>query len=218
MMADISEPHSENREGSLPAPAESRTGGISEPGSKKKRGRPPGALTPEIVTFIRGTGGDMTRRSMQNMLFEGTANTLLREEPNGLHTYRWLIGASDKDTRRSVLAELGRFEDPDTIRAMARAICKAGEKEDLSCAEAKARLRRARLQMEGKEPKPASIGDLADALLDTIARYQAEHPDCTAKMADTAVWRILDVIRTAVRAERDAGAGAPAAVPATAEP
>jgi hypothetical protein len=160
-----------------------------------------------VTAYFRATGANVTtRRGMQSMLYEGQAASLLREERDGLRTYGWLIGETDKDTRRSVLAELGRLGDPDAIRTMARAICEAGEREGLSCAEARARLRHARLRYWGKEPKPASLDDLADALLDTITRYQAEHPDLTAEMADMAVWRILDVTRVAVRAERDAKA------------
>ena len=188
------------------------TAGISEPCSeKRKRGRPR-VLTAEQEAFIRASGSDVTtRRGMRNMIYEGRAQLVLREEPDAPRAYRWLIGAGDKDTRRSVLAELDRFEDPDAIRTMARAICQAAEG-GMSSTEAKARLRRARLTIQGREPKPASAVDLAETLFNTIERCQAEHPDCAPGMADAALWRVLDVVRVAIRAaEEEADTSDPAA-------
>jgi hypothetical protein len=82
--------------------------------------------------------------------------------------FAWL---GDPDTenksKSTILAELGRFRDPDVIRGYARIICD----QKMRTREAVARLRDLRT-----EPKTGSISGLSDELINHVNDYCLRHP------------------------------------------
>jgi hypothetical protein len=185
--------------------------GISEATSEKRRRGRPRVLSPETEAAFRHFVPDVgTRRGRLNVMWRTHALNLLVEEPDAFVTYRWLLGEdpATPKLRFGVLEELGRWDDPASIIALARETCEAAA-DGATPAELTARLRRARLENAGLAPVPASPEGLAAAILAVIERYETEHPDCTAALADAALWRVLEVVLIAMKAERNAEAGEP---------
>ena len=99
--------------------------------TKKRRGRPRLKLfTPEVEAMYEACGvfdGVRTARTRQNVLYRQRAMDVLgvvRDE-----RFKWLADFSKFDTdapnamKHSILAELGRIEDADKMRAVALQLC-----------------------------------------------------------------------------------------------
>ncbi len=148
------------------------TAPISEKCSeKRKRGRPE-RFHPRLLEIFRQGSDGYTRRAHQDAGYHVVAVKALGggDDP----AYAWLIDPKTGKVRRSILAELGRLEDPDTIRDIAGQICELR----LKAADAIMAIRAARL---GKKAA-ADEDDLYERLLAFLDRYQYHHEGCSWQM------------------------------------
>ncbi len=151
------------------------TAPISEKSSKKrKRGRPE-RFHPRLLEIFRQGSDGYTRRAHQNAGYHAAA-------------FRALV-------RRSILAELGRLEDPDTIRDIAGQICELR----LKAADAIMAIRAARL---GKKAA-AGEDDLYERLLAFLDRYQYHHEGCSWQMIAATLDRAGHLYHTLARVGDD---------------
>ena len=141
------------------------TAPISEKSSKKrKRGRPE-RFHPSMLEIYRQGSDGYTRRAHPDAGYHVAAFQALGggDDP----AYAWLIDLKTGKVRRSILAELGRLEDPDAIRDIAGQICELR----LKAADAIMAVRAVRL---GKKAA-ADEDDLYERLLAFLDRYQRHH-------------------------------------------
>ena len=180
-----------------PEPSVAATEAITEKFSEKpKRGRPR-VLNDEFVRIMRGFGGfeSRVRRSNINEYFGMHAfGALWNHNPDGMDAgkaaFAYLIHPVTEKMKATVMTELGRLEDPDTIRENARYICA----QRMPVREAVVRLRRLRTK-----PKAGSVWALCNELIAVVNDYRLRHPEFTMD-------QILDAIedlRTLVEDHRD---------------
>jgi hypothetical protein len=157
---------------------------ISE--NKRKRGRPLKELHPGYGTsrkdFVKsldkiGLYSDLkSERGKINASYMADAQGALSDE-NGNHPldneFSFII-AGDRSKciqyKKTILQELGRLEDPETIREAARIICE----QKMSTTNAIRFLRRCRC-----EPKKGSVLELEIKIERLIVDYCKDHPDIT---------------------------------------
>jgi hypothetical protein len=166
---------------------------ISEKFSEKpKRGRPTSfSPTAELMFRQMGIGSECTtRRGKMNRWHAQRAFGVL----HGDARFTWLADWEEMHTgnnraRWSILAELGRLRDADTIAIMALRICELKPK----TTDAIAMIRRFRL---GRKP----AGD-SEKLFDILARavddYRHAHQDATIELCQRAcseLWQVLDFL------------------------
>lgn len=161
---------------------------ISEEASKKRRGRPR-AFTPQWLKILRDMFPDITtERGMQERAYQLQAHTVLKSDP----TCRWLIdeegisAGKPNSYRPSILAALGRIEDEDDMRAIARRICEL--KPNTKAAAAIVR------QYRTGKASPASIESLTSILITTIDKYLAQHRDTTWEQIQQGLQRAWDAV------------------------
>jgi hypothetical protein len=124
-------------------------------------------------------------------MFEIRALQILREDP----AFQWLcsteeaINRGEGKIRASILVELGRVDDDETLWDFARKIC---ELKPLA-KDAIALIRRWRT---GKDRTGGAIG-LTDALIRCVNDYMAAHPNTTWQMVRGALANTLDAVRQA---------------------
>jgi hypothetical protein len=86
----------------------------------KKRGRPR-VIPEELMESLRGQWPDLTSdRSLNNLYHVLTASRALKADPE---KYTYLFDRASGRLRKTILAELGRFEEPEVIRELADEIC-----------------------------------------------------------------------------------------------
>jgi hypothetical protein len=153
---------------------------------KPKRGRPR-VLNDEYVRIMRVLGGfeSRVRRTNINEYFRMHAvGALLNDNPDGMDAgkaeFAYLLHPVTEKMKATIMTELGRLKDPDTIRACARVIC-----------EQKMRTRKAviRLRSVRAEPKTGYAVDLCDELMAAVNDYRLRYPEFTMD-------QILDAIET----------------------
>ena len=146
---------------------------------KRRRGRPqviPAGMEEEVV---RAAPHVRTPRGRQNVYYRTLAQEALADDPK----CAWLATGPAGAT---ILAELGRFQDPAAMRAAAREVCRSRPK----AADAVAMLRRQRLGREARGDAKALA-----ALLDrTLRDYLRAHPGVTWEEARNAVVGVLEEI------------------------
>jgi hypothetical protein len=162
--------------------AQETTKGISENFSEKpRRGRPP-VMNPELEKRCRRAAGmfqHSSRRANVNEYYFYEAMGALwpdgdaeQEEANKV-TFAWLGDPStQKGTKNTIVSELGRLVDPDTIREAARQICER----KMRTREAVVRLRRLRVK-----PKTGSVSELREELIAHVNDYWLRHPEFTVE-------------------------------------
>jgi hypothetical protein len=163
---------------------------ISENSSKKRgRGRPRLVWT-EIEDSIKRSEGVLSRRAAQNAGYKATALTTLF--PNGESSgaeFTWLYDnerarrREPRHVRGTILAELGRIDDDDDLRAVARRVCELKPKTRAAVAMIR------RWRVGPPTPRP---GRLAAELLSTINDYLARYPTASYGQALTD----LNAVRT----------------------
>jgi hypothetical protein len=146
---------------------------------KPKRGRPRRwpADFEMLSKFMVGEG--KSPRHLRDMAYLNRAMFALRDDSD---RFGWLFPPTGR-WRRSLLAELGRIDDPEEMAAVADMICehKPTTKKAIKI------IRRARL---GREPS-ASMEELAVALVQTVQNYTADHPGLTGN----AIGKAFDIAR-----------------------
>jgi|TARA_B100001964_G_C14051899_1_gene517404 hypothetical protein len=164
--------------------------GISEAVSeKRKRGRPP-TFTPEYRALMKAFFPDVqTRRGMTNVLYQQQALGLLRDDAR----FKWLV---DKDKmiagepnawKPSILAELGRISDEETLKVVALRVCEVKPKTKDAIAE----IRRFRT---GKTAA-GNASDLYSALATRMNDYIQQHPGMPLSEVDDAVLALLGSVQ-----------------------
>jgi hypothetical protein len=155
---------------------------LREKAGKPKRGRP------QIVDKILksqyvGLGLEVkTARSLQNFHYQVLAIKYIHDDPR----FTWLFDLKANTQKKSILTELGRCQDKETIIAFALRICELKPK----TRDAIAMLRRART---GMAPKPDII-DLVAHLAGALDRYTADHPDITREQMLLAIDNFRSIV------------------------
>jgi hypothetical protein len=91
----------------------------SENNGKRKRGRPP-IIAPEMMAWARDCFPDVTSdRHQRNIAYMGKALCTLGGDPE----FSWITAPAA--WKPGILAELGRIDDDEAIRIIARKICEA---------------------------------------------------------------------------------------------
>lgn len=149
--------------------------------SETKKGGRPRVVTGELRRVIDFAVGNpnATERTRQNKLYQLRAmNTLgLTTEKNTPRAYLWIWGKphvprqGDHKVKWTVLAELGRIEDAETMRRIAAQVCEL----KLSTAEAVRAIRRVRTG----RVKSGDALELANAIIATINAYMNQHSGLT---------------------------------------
>ncbi len=167
------------------------TAPISEKSSeKRKRGRPE-RFPPQLLEVYRQGSDGYTRRAHQNTGYHVAAFQALGDDP----AYEWLMDPKTGKVRRSILAELGRLEDPDAIRDIAGQICELR----LKAADAIMAVRAVRL---GKKAA-ADEDDLYERLVAFLDRYQRHHEGDSWQMVAVALDRAGHLAHTLARVGDD---------------
>jgi hypothetical protein len=128
-------------------------------------------------------------RGLQNKVYQLDAYNLLREDPR----FHWLCPSSDeirKGTGRlqmNILAELGKFDDHDLMRAVAARVCRV--KPNTKAAISMIRAVRLGQEMTG------DAGGLARLFGSCIDRYREAHPQVTSKTILAALHRTVDAVK-----------------------
>ncbi len=145
--------------------------------ASKKRGRPP-VWSPEEMGLVRGVLPGMGDRQLQNRLCAVTALQILQSYQEGdvLDVSPLL---DDETTSTSVLAELGRIQDPATFFLATNWYLRERPK----VKEAVAEIRRMRT---GKSP-PGTAAGLHRELIEKVNDYLVRHPDTTTDQVQHAL-------------------------------
>lgn len=168
---------------------------ISEAASKNSRGRP------RVQVWEDDSNQHQTRRTKQNEWYMLVAGKVLLEDKD---RFAWLI--DPKNCRSELLAELGRWDDPDAIRKQADRLCVVKPKTKPALAS----LRRYRLAIKrgqrtyvgtnlsgthGLDP-PDDTGRLTCEIVRAVNDYYQRHPETTYGEMEAA---LLVVARAARR-------------------
>ncbi len=161
---------------------------VSENPTRRERGRP-AKMTPEQVAICDSMFPEVkTRRGQQNIIYRLRAMSILREDSRFL----WLIDPEKAiqgkpgSWRPSILAELGRLEDQDAMRAVALRICELKPK----ARQAVSMIRRARTGAKGD----GDAVSLSHAIIRTISDYLAAHPATTWQQVYAALGNASDAV------------------------
>lgn len=147
--------------------------------SKKRRGRPR-LYDDEFADILRKSHPGKTERSIQDLSRFHDAMACLKTD------FPWII---DQDKMRKgernackhgLVAELGRIDDWDEMREVAKLICQIKPK---TTRQAVYIVRRGRLEQSGE----GNASDLADKIINTIDEYQKRFPKTTLRMVFAAL-------------------------------
>jgi hypothetical protein len=155
--------------------------------SKNPRGRPRLIHSKELRDVIRFAANPGTcERTLQNKLYQLRAMQVLNldvDDPPLAYLWIWglphIPNPGDHRAKWTILAELGRIEDDDDLRAIAAQVCEL----KLKTSDAVAAIRRVRLGKAAKSDVPA----LTNALIRTINQYLVRCPDTTGAQIVTAL-------------------------------
>ncbi len=164
--------------------------GISEAVSeKRKRGRPP-TFSPELRARIAHWYSDIkSHRGITDAMYRLRALGLLTDDAR----FKWLV---DKDKmiagepnawKPSILAELGRISDEETLKVVALRVCEVKPKTKDAIAE----IRRFRT---GKTAA-GNASDLYSALATRMNDYIQQHPGMPLSEVDDAVLALLGSVQ-----------------------
>lgn len=164
-----------------------------------RRGRPP-RYDPAYMTTMRALYPELrTARGLHNKYYQGRAQGVLKDEAG----VEWLMDVAQLkqhqpgNYRQTILQELGRIDDDDALKAVARRLCELQP----STHEAVAMIRRWRL---GTLPQ-GMAGDLATQLLSVLNRYLQGHTGVDQAMLLEALARTTRAVRRSLaEADREA--------------
>ena len=164
---------------------------------KPKRGRPSAIpLEMEIAMRTGGVYEGNSRLGKVNRYYAmKAAGALVVDHPDGKKAgraaYVWLVSEDDSRWKFTILAELGRMGDPETIRAMSARVCELKPK----TADAVLMIRRTRLGRSA----PASCIDLTVLLLRTIEKYVTGHQETTRLQMRGALLNCIEALEAKAR-------------------
>jgi hypothetical protein len=165
--------------------------GISENVSKNRadqitprRGRPR-IHTSEAMAVYRGLWPEHNTRALQNKRYQSRAQAVLQDELG----IEWLMDLQKLNQgqkcnyRQTMLQELGRIDNDEHLKAIARQLCEIKP----TSIQAIAMIRRWRLGHDA----PTSTEGLADYLRHRLNQYLQTHHDCTLAQAREAVQQLM---------------------------
>jgi hypothetical protein len=164
---------------------------VSENAPKRKRGRPAVYDASDMATLECLFPDVTTVRGRQNRARMTRALRVLNYGP----AFYWLVSNEDEISKRegcfrtTILAELGRIENDDDLRAAAQQICKMKPRSK----EAVSIIRRWRT---GKNLKGGTIS-LTNAIIKTVNDYCDARPDTTLQMVLAALVKTADAFKEA---------------------
>ena len=168
--------------------AEQSSEAIAENTPRRKRGRP--VIHPEqLLNLARRYSGASTVRGRQNFLYMTRAIRVLGYAPD----FYWLVGtreeinAGKKVFRNTILVELGRVEDEDDLRVIAREVCEIKPR----CKDALVMIRRWRT---GKT-LTGDVLSLTKAIIQTVEDYCAARSDTTLQIVLAALANAADAFK-----------------------
>jgi len=165
---------------------------VSENIEKRKRGRP-GAISKEIediMSSLAGFDNKHSRRSRLNLYYTHIALDVLGH--GEIPEFGWLANqeamwrGEPKSWRPTILCEIGRCEDPETMKVVARRICELKPRTH----DAVTMIRRWRL---GKAQQ-GNVLQLTKEFADTMDSYRLRHPSTTWEQVRTALVNAMDVV------------------------
>ena len=151
---------------------------VSETLSKK--GGRPRLLDSRFEAVLRRLWPDLrSGRSLQNRAYFSHAASALKEVPDYLERFRWILGENGEDGstwRKGVLVELGRVADPETLVKLADNLCTVASRRRLTTTEAVAMVCAYRGYRTGKRWCQPEQGSLADVICTALDQYGRAHP------------------------------------------
>src|SRR5262245_22727326 len=168
--------------GGNPEPAAAARAILEERDAKPLRGRPRVMTRVDRLMLENINGNAKSERSLQNTHYRIRAMAFLRDDDR----FKWLFDEEAGTWQRGILAELGRLQDGETIKAYAARICELKPKTK----DAIVMLRRARI---GKSPKASSIELLAH-LERSLNAYIEAHPEVTPEQMIEAIDGLRDEV------------------------
>ena len=165
---------------------------VSENTGERKRGRPKALSDLEMATARGIPNGKCTNRHLQNVAYCMRALRELTHDPR----FAWLC--NEKAMRRgerhswcpTILTELGRIEDPETMKVAALRICELKPRTH----DAVTMIRRWRLN----KAKQVNVLQLTKELANTMDNYRLRHPSITWKQVRGALVNAMDVVEALI--------------------
>ncbi len=161
---------------------------VAENTLRRRRGRP--MVHPEqLLNLARRYSGASTVRGRQNFLYMTRAIRVLDYEPD----FCWLVGTRDdintgkKVIRNTILVELGRIEDEDDLKVIARQVCEIKPR----CKDALVMIRRWRT---GKTLTGDAMS-LTKAIIRTVEDYCAARCGTTLQIVLAALANAADAFQ-----------------------
>jgi hypothetical protein len=160
----------------------------SENPAHRKRGRP-AVYSEQQMNLARQYSDASTVRGKQNFLYMTRAIRVLDYDPE----FCWLVGtreeinAGKKVFHNSILTELGRIKDEDTLRDIARRICEIKPR----CKDALVMMRRWRTG----RTLAGDAGSLTKAIIQTVEDYCAARSDTTLPIILAALANAADAFQ-----------------------
>jgi hypothetical protein len=155
----------------------------------KKRGRPAWAGKPMMASLYHEHG----ERSLNNMIAAGEASHAL-DFPKHDAALNWLFETTPagRFKRGTLIAEIGRLQNPDLIKSVAEYICKEKPK----VKDGVIMVRSYRRSLQGYKPSPPSAITLTNEILQAINNYVMRYPETTMLQITAALENARDAIET----------------------
>jgi hypothetical protein len=155
--------------------------------TKKKRGRPR-RFTSEWAEFQRSICCDVeTERGNQDILYRQTCLAVLDDGDYGYIFNKEDMIVGKNTWRPTLMTELGRIDDDDEMRKIARRICEIKPK---TTREAVYMVRRYRLGQSGE----GNCLDLTIKIGNTVNEYWKRFPKTTIRQVVTALQNVMDEV------------------------
>jgi hypothetical protein len=186
--AGVGEEEHAETEGGRMSQAEQISENVVEDTPRRKRGRPV-VHSEQLLNLAHRYSGASTVRGRQNFLYMTRAIRVLDYEPD----FYWLVGtreeisAGKKILRNTILVELGRIEDEDDLRVIARQVCEIKPR----CKDALVMIRRWRT---GKT-LAGDVLSLTKAVIQTVEDYCAARADTTLQIVLAALANAADAFQ-----------------------
>lgn len=156
----------------------------------------------ELAEVYRDGKASMSRRAVIDRHYETIAVQAISDGDTIEPAFHWLV---DPDRpllvgtvyKRSILAELGRLNDHEEVRAVAQRICEIKPRSR----DAIAMIRRARLGREA----PATTGALTQELLRAVNAYRVRHPSAPLGQIRREVQAVLTKVDRAIERADERG-------------
>jgi hypothetical protein len=155
----------------------------------KKRGRPAWAGKSAVASLYHEHG----ERSLNNMIAAGEAYHAL-DFPKHDAALNWLFEQTPQGRfkRGTLIAELGRLQNPKLIKSVAEHICKQKPK----VKDGVVMVRSYRRSLQGYKPAAPSAITLTNEIIQAINNYVMRYPETTKLQITAALGNARDAIET----------------------